>query len=123
LSLADTDPEQGAAALRQILELYASHGEGIVKKQLEGIKSMRAQPVTRRLPAPGPITFGRGMHIAVQVDEVAFEAGSAFLLGSVLEQFFARHVSVNSFTETSLRSATRGEVMRWIPRWGQRPIL
>jgi type VI secretion system protein ImpG len=123
LSLTDTDPEQGAAALRQILELYASHGEGIVKKQLEGIKSMQAQPVTRRLPAPGPITFGRGMHIALQVDEVAFEAGSAFLLGSVLEQFFARHVSVNSFTETSLRSATRGEVMRWIPRWGQRPIL
>jgi len=35
----------------------------------------------------------------------------------VLEHFFARHVSINSFTETSLRSATRGEVMRWVPRW------
>ena len=22
-----------------------------------------------------------------------------------------------------LRSATRGEVMRWVPRWGERPIL
>jgi type VI secretion system protein ImpG len=59
----------------------------------------------------------------VHVDEVAFEAGSAFLLGAVLERFFARHVSVNSFAETSLRSATRGEVMRWLPRWGERPIL
>jgi type VI secretion system protein ImpG len=123
LSLVDSDPEQGAAALRQILELYASHAEGVAKKQLEGIKSVRAQPVTRRLPAPGPITFGRGLHIAVHVDEVAFEAGSAFLLGAVLERFFARHVSVNSFAETSLRSATRGEVMRWLPRWGERPIL
>ena len=123
LSLADTDPEQGAAALRQVLELYASHGEGVAKKQLEGIKSVRAQPITRRLPAPGPITFGRGLHVAVQVDEIAFEAGSAFLLATVLEQFFARYVSVNSFTETSLRSATRGEVMRWLPRWGERPIL
>jgi type VI secretion system protein ImpG len=123
VALVDTDPEQGAAALRQILELYTSHGEGVAKKQLEGIKSVRAQPVTRRLPTPGPITFGRGLHIALHVDEVAFEAGSAFLLGAVLERFFARHVSINAFTETSLRSATRGEVMRWVPRWGERPIL
>jgi type VI secretion system protein ImpG len=123
LSLVDTDPERGAAALRQILELYASHEEGAAKKQLEGIKSVRAQAVTRRLPAPGPITFGRGLHIALQVDEVAFEAGTAFLLGAVLERFFARHVSVNAFTETSLRATTRGEVMRWVPRWGERPIL
>lgn len=123
LSLVDADPAHGAAALRQILDLYAAQGEGVARKQLEGIKSVRAQPVTRRLPAPGPITFGRGLHIAVDVDEVAFEAGSAFMLGAVLEHFFARHVSINSFTETSLRSATRGEVMRWVPRWGDRPIL
>ncbi|HKQ26847.1 MAG TPA: type VI secretion system baseplate subunit TssF [Burkholderiales bacterium] len=123
LSLADTDPEQGAAALKQMLELYAAQGEGLAAKQLEGIKSVRAQPITRRLPVPGPITFGRGLHVALQVDEVAFEAGSAFLLAAVLEQFFARHVSINSFTETSLRSATRGEVMRWLPRWGERLIL
>ncbi len=43
-----------------------------------------------------------------KVDELAFEGGSAFLLGAVLERFFARYVSINSFTETVLRSDNRG---------------
>jgi len=46
-----------------------------------------------------------------------------FVLGAVLEQFFARYASINSFTETALRSLGRGEIMRWVPRCGTRPIL
>jgi type VI secretion system protein ImpG len=123
LSLMSEDPRQDAAALREILELYAARGDPALTRQIEGIQSVRVQPVTRRLPAPGPITFGRGLEIQLDVDELAFEGSSAFLLGSVLEEFFARHVSLNSFTETALRSSRRGEVMRWRPRWGERPIL
>jgi len=123
LSLISGDARQDAAALREMLELYAARGEPALARQIEGVQSVRVQPVTRRLPSPGPITFGRGLEIQLEVDELAFEGGSAFLLGSVLEQFFARHVSINSFTETALRSSRRGEIMRWLPRWGERPIL
>lgn len=123
LSLMSGDATQDAAALREMLELYAARGEPALARQIEGVQSVRVQPVTRRLPSPGPITFGRGLEILVDVDDLAFEGGSAFLLGSVLEQFFARHVSINSFTETALRSSRRGEIMRWLPRWGERPIL
>jgi type VI secretion system protein ImpG len=123
LSLLDNDPERGAAALREILELYAPAGDAEAKKQIGGIKSVRVRPLTRRLPGPGPIAFGRGLEITVEVEDLAFLGGSAFLLGTVLEQFFARHVSINSFTETVLRSAERGQIMRWVPRWGERPIL
>ena len=38
-------------------------------------------------------------------------------------RFLARYVSINSFTETVLRSGSRGEVMRWVPRCGQRAIV
>ena len=41
---------------------------------------------------------------------MAFEGASAFLLGAVLDRYFARHVSINSFTETVLRSESRGEI-------------
>jgi type VI secretion system protein ImpG len=54
---------------------------------------------------------------------MAFEGGSAYTLGSVLDQYFARYVSINSFTETVLRSETRGEINRWVPHWGARPTL
>jgi type VI secretion system protein ImpG len=46
-----------------------------------------------------------------------------FLLGAVFERFLARYVSLNSFTETVLRSTERGEIMRWKARPGRRPNL
>jgi type VI secretion system protein ImpG len=79
--------------------------------------------VVRRLPMSGPIAFGRGLQITIDVDELAFEGGSPFLLGSVLEHYFARHVTLNSFTETVLRSQTRGEIHKWMPQWGARATL
>ena len=94
-----------------------------MKKQIEGVRSIRTRPSVRRLPFSGSLAYGRGVEIDLEVDELAFQGGSAFLFGSVMEQFFARHVSINSFTETVLRSLARGHIMRWVPRCGERPIL
>ena len=123
LSLLDTDSRQGAAALRELLGLYATTAEVGMRKQVEGLRSIRCEPVITRLPMPGPLCFGRGLEVVLEMDELVFEGGSAFLLGSVLERFLARHVSINSFTETVLRTVTRGEVMHWPARCGLRPIL
>ncbi|MES2355113.1 MAG: type VI secretion system baseplate subunit TssF [Pseudomonadota bacterium] len=123
LSLLNTNEREGAAALREMLELYATTGDKGLKNQIEGVRSIQAQQITRRLPMPGPIAFGRGLEIVMEVDEIPFQGGSAFLFGAVMEQFFARYVSINSFTETVLRSTGRGEIMRWVPRCGERPIL
>lgn len=123
LSLIDSDDRQGAAALREMLSLYGNLAEAGVKKQIEGVKSVRAEQVTRRIPVPGPIAFGRGLEITLELDEAAFEGTGVFLLGSIMEQFFARYVSINSFTETRIRTVERGEVMRWPVRTGQHHLL
>lgn len=123
LSLLDTDREQGAAALREMLKLYVSDADAALQRQIEGLRSVRAEPVVRRLPMPGPIAFGRGVRIELEVDELAFQGASAYLLGSVLERFFARHVSMNGFTETRVRSQTRGDILTGRPRCGTRPIV
>ena len=119
----DDSERQGAAALRELLALYSEIGEASEKKQIEGVKSVQAQQVTRRIPVPGPIAFGRGLEITLTLDETAFEGLGVFLLGSVMEKFFARYVSINSFTETVIRTTERGEVMRWPVRIGQRQML
>ena len=82
-----------------------------------------AAGITRPLPVPGPTTFGRGMEVTLTCDETAFEGSGVFLLGAVLERFFAKYVSLNSFTETVLRTTQRGEIMRWKTRTGRRKIL
>jgi len=123
LSLVNTTPEEGATALRDLLHLYAVGADAGARRQIDGIKSVKVNRVVRRLRAPGPVTFGRGIEISVSVDELAFEGSNAFLLGAVLDRYFARHVSINSFTETVLRSESRGDINRWVPQWGTRPTL
>jgi type VI secretion system protein ImpG len=123
LSLTDSTPQQGAAALRDLLELYASGEDATARRQIEGLRSVQVGRVVRRLPGPGPIAFGRGLEVSLSVDTLAFEGGSPFLFGSVLNQYLRRYVSLNSFTETVLRSDSRGEINRWVPQWGARPTL
>jgi type VI secretion system protein ImpG len=123
LSLTDTTAEQGAAALREILRLYAPGGDAAAQRQVDGLRSVHLKPVVRRLPMPGPITFGRGVEVKVEIEDHAFEGASAFLLGCVLERFVARHVSINGFTQTRLHSPARGDILNGRPRCGTRPIL
>lgn len=114
---------QGAAGLRSLLKLYGDIADAAVRKQIEGIKSVNASPITRPLPTEGPLTFGRGLEICVTMDESAFEGTGMFLLGAVLEQFFARYVSINSFTETVVETVDRGQIVRWPTRFGRRHVL
>ncbi|MEC5386829.1 type VI secretion system baseplate subunit TssF [Uliginosibacterium sp. H3] len=123
LSLLDSNRDEGASALREMLALYATTGDSGLKRQVDGMKSVSVAPVVARLPFPGPVCFGRGLQVTLEVDELAFEGGGAFLFGCVMEHFFARHASLNSFTQTELRSLSRGQIMRWGPRCGQRPII
>jgi type VI secretion system protein ImpG len=132
--------DQGAAALRDLLRLYTgplesrgAAGNGgaapdaaefsAIKRQVEGVKGIATKQVIRRVNKPGPISFARGLEVAVTFDEVNFEGTGVFLLGAVLDRFFAKYVSLNSFTETVVRTIERGEVMRWPARLGQRHTL
>jgi type VI secretion system protein ImpG len=125
LSLIDGDgaPGASAAALREMLSLYADLADPTLRRQIEGVREIGATGTTRSLPVPGPTVYGRGLEVTVTCDESAYEGASAFLLGAVLERFFAKYVSLNSFTETVLRTVQRGEVMRWPSRTGLRPTL
>jgi type VI secretion system protein ImpG len=123
LSLTDNDPPRGAGALRELLALYSDLADPTVSRQIEGVRSIGSEPITRPVPTSGPMTFARGLRVTVTCDETAFEGTGVFLLGAVLEQFFARYVSLNSFTETVIRTQDRGEIMRWPVRIGQRQTL
>jgi type VI secretion system protein ImpG len=118
LSITDTNSEVGAAALRQLLQLYGEFGAQAMRRQIEGVRST----IVRRIRTTGPLAFGRGVEITLDCDETAFEGGSAFLFSAVLERFFTKHASINSFTELVFKSAQRGEVMRWPARIGRRAV-
>ena len=121
LSLTDTEGGSGAAALHELLSLYCAAGETDKVRQIQGINAVKSREIVRRVS--GPIAFARGLEVELTLDEAAFEGTGAFLIGAVLERFFAEYASINSFTETVIQSVSRGEMMRWPTRPGRQQTL
>ncbi|AMG87315.1 MULTISPECIES: type VI secretion system baseplate subunit TssF [Bordetella] len=122
-SLTDLDETRGAQTLRELLNLYGNLADPVARKHISGVRHVRVEPMHHRLPVPGPIVYGRGVRIDLQVDETAFSGISPYLFGAVLEQFFARHVSINMMSALTLSTPQRGAVASWRPRMGRRPAV
>jgi type VI secretion system protein ImpG len=123
LSLVDADEKQGAAAMRELLALYGDLAEPAVRKQIEGVRSIAHRPALRRVVQGAASSWVRGLELTVTFDEAAFQGAGVFALAAVLERFFARYVTLNSFTETVARTLDRGEIARWPARIGNRSLV
>ena len=123
LSLIESSSEEGATALREMLLLYCDPNDAVMQRQIDGVRRIEARAVTGRLPEAVHVSYVRGLEIALTCEDGAFQGRGVFLFGAVLEEFFRRYVSLNSFTRTVLKTMDRGEVMRWPARLGQRQIL
>jgi type VI secretion system protein ImpG len=123
LTLTDVSPGEGAAALRELLSLYADLGDPACRRQISGVLSSASRPIVRKLPVEGPPSFVRGIEVIIDCDESTFEGAGVYVLGLVLSKFLARYVSINSFVETAIRTQQRGEVARWPLTVGRRPAV
>lgn len=123
LSLIDRNDKDGAIAMRSLLKLYSEYNSPAITNQIEGLLSIQAKDIVRRINTAGPIVFGRGLEITLNFEESAFEGSGVFLIGAVLEKFLTRYVSINSFTETVVKSPDRGEIIRWPARMGRRKTI
>ncbi len=120
LSIMDdtADRTAGAAALRELLGIYAPPQDRVIAKQIEGLRNVATRPIVRRMADGVMSTAVRGLEISLEFDESQFEGAGVFVLGSVLERFFRKYVTINSFTETVIHSHQRGEIARWKPESG-----
>jgi type VI secretion system protein ImpG len=123
LSLVDGPDGKGSAAIRDLFGLYCDAGDLQTRKQIEGVLSVNSRPITRRVIDQGQMAFVRGLEIIIEFDELAFTGTGIFLLGAVMNVFFAKYVSINSFTETVIKSRERGEIMRWPVKLGNKQTL
>jgi type VI secretion system protein ImpG len=93
-------------------------GNRVTEKQLEGIVSVSSRPIVRRMSDEILSTAVRGLEITIGFDESFFEGSNIYALGAVLERFFRGYATINSFTETVLRTEKRGDIARWRPEKG-----
>lgn len=115
--------------LQELLGLYAVGAGEDAMRQVAALRSVAAASVSRPLcesDRPGaPLRVSaivRGIEIALTFDESAFLDQGVIVLGSVLEEYFARHAAINSFTETVLKTPDGRLRMRWPVRPGLKPV-
>jgi type VI secretion system protein ImpG len=123
LGLVERGAGRNAQALRETLAMFAEMTDSVTEHRIRGIRNVDSRPIVRRIRQRSGIGAARGIEISVTIDEKAFEGAGIFLLGAVLDRFFAEYSGFNHFTQTVIRSVERGEVMRWPPRIGTRKPL
>ncbi|HEX7682896.1 MAG TPA: type VI secretion system baseplate subunit TssF [Trinickia sp.] len=119
----DGPASDDARALRQWLGAMCPEGDEAAQRQIAQLRAASARPVTRRLPLAGPVSFGRGLEIALTFDDAAWAGSRASLLGAVLAQALADYMPINQFAETCIRSPRRGVLARYPARAGRCEIL
>jgi type VI secretion system protein ImpG len=116
--------EAGLRALHEILGLYCFSDAPSLRGQIQGIRGISPRKVVRRTGDAAWKGFCRGTEITLTFDEAQYVGGSAFLLASVLNRFFALYASTNSFTQLVIQRAGReGEWKRWLPMAGAGTVL
>ena len=114
-----TEGPDALKALQEILRLYAPEVDAAAQQQIKGLHALTSRRVVRRIGEGVRTAPVNGLAIDLHMDEHYFAGGSALLMASVLERFFALYISINTFTEVSVKSLQRRDTWhRWPARLG-----
>jgi type VI secretion system protein ImpG len=105
LNYLSIEGEKAKDALREILLLYCANDSVTERARIDAIQKVKSEKIVKRLPGNDWSGFGRGTRVTVTLDETRLVGNSVYLLGSILNQFFALQASINSFTQLVVRRA------------------
>ncbi|MEQ8788327.1 MAG: type VI secretion system baseplate subunit TssF [Pirellulaceae bacterium] len=118
------DGEHGAAALREMLQLYDFADSPDTRAMIAALVAVDSRRVTGRVASRHGAAICRGVEVEVQLDPDGFSDHSLCLFACVLENFLSQYCSINSFAKLVVKTKRHGSPWRtWAPRSGERPLL
>ena len=123
LSLLNTDKEDAPVALKELLTVFVSSESDLLKKQIESIIRVETSIINKVVRHYGVATPIRGINITVTLDEAQLGGVHPFLFGSVLNHYFRRLVSINSFVQLRIDTLQQGHIATWPSEIGERMII
>ncbi len=112
-----------AAPLRALLALYADRGDPVLARHAQSLQAVSSGPVFERLPIKGPICFGHGMQVTLDIDEGILSGHSQLLLSALLAQLFRRHAAINAVVRTKTHLVGSQEEVLWPLTLGNRAMI
>ncbi len=114
---------EAATPLRALLELYADRGDPGLARHARAVARVSSRPVVERLPFSGPMCFGRGVEVTLDIDQSLLSGHSALLLSGLLARLFARYAAINAFVRTRARLIQSQEEVPWPMTPGRRGLI
>ncbi|MDX8346603.1 type VI secretion system baseplate subunit TssF [Cognatiyoonia sp. IB215446] len=121
VSLAEAGTD--AAPLRALLALYADRGDPTLVRHAQALRTVSSGPLFERLPIKGPICFGHGTEITLDIDEGVLSGHSQLLLSALLAQLLRRQAAINAVVRTKTRLAGSQEEVVWPLTLGNRTMI
>ncbi|HEY4047193.1 MAG TPA: type VI secretion system baseplate subunit TssF [Acidobacteriaceae bacterium] len=116
--------ETGLPALQEILRIHNFTGAPHLDKQINGILSMQSRRHIALMESEFGSVAARGTRVEIELDESHFAGGGAYLFSAVMDRFLGLYVSMNSFSQLSVRTNARKEVLsEWPPRTGSQVVM
>jgi type VI secretion system protein ImpG len=120
LSLLNTRNLRGILEVYNFQALYDRQAARANELRLDGITKIDAKPDTR-LFLGSPV---RGLAINMDIDEESFAGeGDMYLFASVLNRFFSLYVTMNSYSQLTVKGTRYGEEFSWPPLMGAQSLL
>lgn len=115
--------EKDAEPLRALIRLYAGRGDPRIARHGSSITRVTSRRLVERIARPGPICFGHGTEVTLDVDDTVLSGGSRLLLSALLARLFARHTGINSFVRTRTRLSQTQTEVTWPMTPGTRALI
>jgi type VI secretion system protein ImpG len=111
-------------ALQGILKIYDFDRNNEHQYLLEGLLDIHSRHMTARNPyGHRGNVFWQGTEIKLLVDETKFSSTSLYLLGCILDHFFALYTTLNSFTQLIITTRHQGDIHSFPPRVGDKVLI
>ncbi|MYN42852.1 type VI secretion system baseplate subunit TssF [Duganella sp. FT109W] len=111
--------QEGLPALTAMLRLYAQQDSSVSQRLIDGVTALSNHPATAWIRQAQGNAYLRGIEVHVSLDEEAYAGVGIHAFAQILDQLFALHVHLNSFTRLVVLSHVSGkELLRCPPRNG-----
>jgi len=116
--------EEGRTAMQEILRLHNFTDSSHLENHIGSITDVQSSPHFALVQSDYGLVPARGTRVQMDLDEQQFAGGGVYLFAAVIDRFLATYASMNSFSQLTVRTNLRKEVMRtWAPRAGTKVLL
>jgi type VI secretion system protein ImpG len=114
----------GVTVLRRLLDIHNFDRAPHISWQLDGIRRLAGRGSVTTLSTPNGPAALVGTDMELELDELHFPDGQAFLFASVVEILLGLLSPINTYSQLTASSPQRKEpIRRWPPRAGHKPLI